>query len=337
MKVISRYIHLNLLYGLIIFGVSLMIIGCTNANNDAPSSGSVHTKAWNNPELLASNDFHGTQANQNGSDSCRLCHGKNLTGSGDIQGCFDCHFGPNGSQIPSESGWIHGQNQHELYETQKNVCNACHEIRRQYGLDPQACHDCHGPGTYHPLGQDWLDRNSLQFHGNEPTNACSDCHTLSTFCANCHFDENGSKAPIGSGWDHGNNDAHQNFENVAYLCNECHNLNRSYGNEPAACHDCHGEGLSHVLGKDWLDKKSPQFHGNEPTDNCSDCHDLTITCNECHFGVSGSREPIGSGWSHGDNEDHRRYESYQSICNRCHNLNRSYQNDPDSCHDCHDD
>ena len=234
-----RVIHIVWLTMLII---AFLTFGCTNPYTDAPASGSVHTKSWNNPDSIGSIDFHGTKANQDGSESCQLCHGKDLNGSGDIQGCFDCHFGPNGSQTPS-----------------------------------------------------------------------------------------------GSGWEHGNNDSHQDFEDVSNVCNQCHDLNRSYGNEPAACHDCHGEGLTHVLGQDWLDKKSPQFHGNEPTDNCSDCHDLNFTCNECHFGVSASRAPIGSGWIHGDNEDHRQYENYQSVCNRCNKLNRSYQNDPDSCHDCHDD
>ncbi len=337
MKVIFKTIRFKPIPCLIISAVIFLTLGCTNPNPDGPSSGSVHSKEWNNPELLESNDFHGTQANQDGYDSCKVCHGKDLTGIGDILGCFDCHFGPNGSQIPGGTNWIHGQNQHELYETHKNVCNACHDIRRKYSLDPQACHDCHGQGTNHALGQDWLDRNSPLFHGNEPTNSCSDCHELSTYCATCHFDETGSKAPIGSGWDHGNNDAHQDFEDDQSVCNQCHDLNRSYGNEPSVCHDCHGEGINHVLGQDWLDKKSSQFHGDEPTDNCSDCHDLNLTCNECHFGVSGSRAPIGSGWIHGFNDDHEHYQSYQSVCNRCHNLNRSYQNEPNGCHDCHED
>lgn len=337
MKVIFRYIQLKPISSLIISALVVFAIGCTNPNSDAPSSGTVHTKAWNNPKFLNSNEFHGTQANRDGSNACRLCHGKNLTGSDDILGCFDCHFGPNGSQSPHESGWVHGQSQHELYATHQNVCNACHEIRRKYNLGPQECHDCHGPGANHALGQAWLDKNSPQFHGNETTNSCSDCHEISTFCATCHFDETGSKAPLGSAWEHGDNPDHRNFEDAQLTCNQCHNLNRSYGNEPSVCHDCHGEGINHVLGQDWLDKNSAQFHGNEPTDNCADCHDLNLTCNECHFGVGGSRAPLGSGWIHGFNDDHEHFESYQSVCNRCHDLNRSYLNEPTGCHDCHDD
>ncbi len=337
MKFKITYMRFKGIYWLVLFNIAFLTLSCTNPNTDAPSSGSVHTKSWNNPELLGSNDFHGTKTSQDGSDACRLCHGKHLNGSGDIPGCFDCHFGPDGSQAPSGSGWIHGQNPHDAYESYQNVCNACHEIRRQFNLDPQPCHDCHGPGTNHALGQAWLDNNSPQFHGNEPTDACSDCHEVITFCAACHFDASGSKSPLGSGWDHGDNDDHKNFKDVADVCNQCHSLNRSYGNEPAACHDCHDEGLTHVLGQDWLDKKSPQFHGNEPTDSCSDCHDLNPDCNECHFGVSGSKSPLGSGWDHGDNEDHEDYENHKNVCNRCHKLNRSFQNDPESCHDCHDD
>jgi len=177
MKIIFRTIRFKPIPCLIIAAIILLMLGCTNPNPDAPSSGSVHTKGWNNPELQDSNDFHGTQANQDGYDSCRVCHGKELTGTG----------------------------------------------------------------------------------------------------------------------------------------------------------------TNHALGQDWLDKKSSQFHGSKPTDNCSDCHELNLTCNECHFGVSGSQAPLGSGWIHGLNDDHERYESDQSVCNRCHNLNRSYQNEPTSCHDCHDD
>ncbi len=226
---------------LILFIIALISIGCTNPNPDAPSSGSVHTKGWNNPNLLDSVDYHGTKANQDGSDSCRLCHGKDLNGSGDILGCFDCHFEPDGSQIPGGTGWVHGQSQHEAYETYINVCNACHDVRREYNLGPQPCHDCHGQGTNHALGQAWLDRNSSQFHGDESTDACSDCHELNTFCASCHFGATGSKAPIGSGWEHGNNLDHRNYEDDQSVCNQCHNLNRSYHNDPESCHDCHDD------------------------------------------------------------------------------------------------
>jgi hypothetical protein len=64
---------------------------------------------------------------------------------------------------------------------------------------------------------------------------------------------------------------------------------------------------------------------------------LSQKCFQCHFGQDGSKSPQGSGWNHGDNSEHEDYESYQDTCNLCHDLNRSYGNEPESCHDCHED
>jgi hypothetical protein len=91
------------------------------------------------------------------------------------------------------------------------------------------------------------------------------------------------------------------------------------------------------LGQPWLDKNSPDFHGATALADCSDCHNLSQKCFQCHFGQDGSKSPPGTGWSHGDNSEHEDYESYQNTCNLCHDLNRSYGNEPASCHDCHED
>ena len=168
-----------------------------------------------------------------------LCHGTELQGTTDIPGCFSCHFGPDGSRAPEGSVWIHGQNQHSDFTSFERICNDCHTLERRYGLDPGLCHDCHGEGIDHVTGQEWLDKNSSQFHGNDSVLNCADCHDLGTYCATCHFGETGSKSPIGSGWNHGNNEEHRRYESHRTICNQCHDLNRSFGNEPKRCHDCH--------------------------------------------------------------------------------------------------
>ncbi len=73
--------------------------------------------------------------------------------------------------------------------------------------------------------------------------------------------ERSNKSPTGPTWTHGTTPHNQLAASEA-VCNKCHTLERSYGNGPAACHDCHGTQSDHVLGQPWLDPKSAQFHGN---------------------------------------------------------------------------
>ena len=122
------------------------------------------------------------------------------------------------------------------------------------------------------------------------------------------------------------------WNRVSLVCNTCHDLNRSYGNRPPICHDCHGLPSSHVTGEAWLNRTSPDFHGSS-TLTCADCHDLGTECNACHFGASGNTSPTG--WTHGTTP-HDQLEAEGDVCNSCHDLNRGYGNGPESCHDCHD-
>jgi hypothetical protein len=68
---------------------------------------------------------------------------------------------------------------------------------------------------------------------------CSNCHEENDKCFQCQFDSSGSKASPGSGWSRGNNTQHATYVSSQATCNECHTLNRSYGNGPSNCHDCH--------------------------------------------------------------------------------------------------
>ena len=216
--------------------VTLITCGCSTPNPEAPPPGQVHAIIFSNPESTA---FHGMDVNALGTDGCLSCHGNDLSGTDSIPGCYDCHFDPLGSPVPPNSGWTHGQAGHLNYVAYQNVCNNCHDTLRRFELQPEFCHDCHGEGLNHVLGQAWLDKNSPDFHGRTGLVDCSNCHDLSQKCFQCHFGQNGSKSPPGSGWTHGDNNEHRDYESYQNTCNLCHDLNRSYGNEPPSCHDCH--------------------------------------------------------------------------------------------------
>ena len=254
--------------------------------------------------------------------NCKMCHDLTIE-------CNGCHFGESGSKTPSD--WTHGTTPHDQLEADGDVCNTCHALSRSYGNGPPACHDCHAlqdnPGM-HVTGEPCLNKTSPDFHGSSTLN-CADCHDLSTRCADCHFGESGSKTP--SDWVHGMT-SHDQLEADRAVCNTCHDLNRSYGNGPTICHDCHGLPANHVKGEAWINKTSPDFHGSS-TLTCADCHDLGTECVECHFDVTGSKST--SEWTHGT-DPHDQLEVDGPVCNTCHDLNRGYGNGPESCHDCHD-
>jgi hypothetical protein len=309
----------------------LFINGCSDKNPDAPLFGNTHLLSWSDPQFMGTDKFHGDNVKTQGTSECATCHSSDLNGQEEVIGCRECHFTSDGSKVPVEAEWVHGQDRHNEFEADSAVCNTCHTHERRFDADPEACHDCHGEGNNHVLGRALLNRGSSNFHGTGSIDTCSNCHDVSTKCYQCHFGSSGSKSPQGSGWTHGNNTQHANYVSSQATCNECHDLNRSYGNGPTSCHDCH----QHDTGKVYLDKDSGSFHGDDPQAECSDCHDLVADCGSCHFGSSGSKSPPGSGWKH-DSSGHKKYESVQSVCNQCHTLNRSFGNSPGNCHDCHD-
>jgi hypothetical protein len=181
----------------------------------------------------------------------------------------------------------------------------------------------------HPTDDSWLDKKSPRFHGKSLLN-CDKCHDTENECSQCHFGADGSKSP--SAWIHGTT-PHDQLSASEAVCNSCHEVNRSYGNGPAACHDCHALPAAHVLGEAWLNKTSPDFHGGS-TLNCSSCHDTATECSQCHFGADGSKSPTE--WVHHQGS-HKSLVVSGPVCNTCHALNRSYGNGPAACHDCHDD
>ena len=218
----------------------LHILSCSEKNPDSPYYNKVHPQEWYNTQFKNTGKFHGARAEDEGSESCMTCHDLNSEGQ-NVSGCAKCHFGGGGDKAPDGSDWGHGLEGHEEFQDSRIVCNYCHDYERYFGTGPGACHDCHGSGDTHVLGQPWLDRNSPQFHGNLSQDECSICHNMSIKCSQCHFGETGSRHPPGSGWIHGDNEEHEDYERYAGTCNQCHNLNRLYGNGPDNCHDCHDD------------------------------------------------------------------------------------------------
>ena len=286
---------------------------CHDCHGKPP--GHVAGEPWLNPK---SAQFHGKSMLD-----CSSCHDTNKT-------CSQCHFGKAGMKSPPSSGWIHGTIPHKELASSEAVCNQCHTLERSYGNGPAACHDCHDIQPGHVLGKPWLDPKSSQFHG-QSTLTCSTCHDLKSKCSTCHFGATGSKSPVNAGWAHGTT-PHNQLASSEAVCNKCHTLDRSYGNGPAACHDCHGQ-QTHVLGDSWLNPKSSNFHGKSTLD-CSSCHNTATECSSCHFGATGSKIPAGSSWAHGTTP-HNQLASSEAVCNRCHELDRRYGNGPATCHDCH--
>lgn len=221
----------------------LFPLACSEKNTDAPDYNKVHTEDWYNPQYLSNTVFHGTEVKRQGTSACSKCHEIYSEGQENIPGCFKCHFGPDGSREPVGSDWVHGLERHDEYQNDQAVCNSCHDVGRSFGTGPGICHNCHGSGEEHILGQPWLDRDSDQFHGDQSKDDCAICHNLSIDCYQCHFGPTGSKSPPGSNWPHGREDGHNDQERYASICNQCHDLTQAYRGEPddPECHTCHDD------------------------------------------------------------------------------------------------
>ncbi|MEI6127547.1 MAG: hypothetical protein WCQ99_13460, partial [Pseudomonadota bacterium] len=318
-----------------IISINFLFTACNIDPEKKYCSIALQQENWTNPQAKNSGSFHSDEIKKRGNANlCRGCHGLSLKGTKQTPSCYDCHFGPDGSRSPQGAGWIHGAIPHATLAGSEQVCNACHTLYRSYGLNPAACHDCHTtspPPAPHPLGKEWLDNKSTDFHG-KSTLACSLCHDLKTKCATCHFGEKGSKVPEGAEWAHGTI-PHNQLEASQAVCKTCHELQRTYGNGPGACHDCHGKQPGHVLGNPWLNPDNETFHGKSSL-NCASCHDLKTKCSTCHFDKTGAKSPLGSGWTHGTTP-HNQLASSEAVCNTCHDQLRNFGKGPKLCHDCH--
>ncbi|MBI5015848.1 MAG: hypothetical protein HZB55_10205 [Deltaproteobacteria bacterium] len=98
-------------------------------------------------------------------------------------------------------------------------------------------------------------------------------------------------------------------------------------------------GTPHALGRAFLDRASPTFHGSAQTLGslaCTDCHELARKCFQCHFGPEGQRVPAGVTYTHGViPHDLTTLKDLGAVCDRCHTLTKAFRNEPSVCHSCH--
>ena len=200
------------------------------------------------------------------------------------------------------------------------------------------------PSNY--LGTDFHGYEVLTT-GNEDCKLCHGSDLLGSGvvpgCTDCHDNINGGHS---SGWSdpllHGAA-AIDDFQR----CKLCHG-DDYLGGIVLSCDTCHMLlQWPHAPSTSWLNPASGNFHGDADLTSCTLCHgddflggSTGVSCLSCHFDSSGSREPLGSGWTHDEN-NHEDYEAFSSVCNNCHNTWRTYEdppiNAPSPCHDCHGD
>ena len=321
----------SVLYVVILIALAL-VVSCSETDTDAPSDRNVHPSSWVGP---AAANNHGDAVSRSGDESCKICHGMDLNGSGVIPGCSECHFDALGSRTPGGVGWVHGAVLHSQFVAHNETCNKCHDTYRRYGLPPAGCHDCHAGVAPHPTGKDWLDKKSPIFHGIDAKRdlvQCAACHggnyrggTSGVSCFRCHFTPTGSRVPNGVAWIHGTT-SHSALTSSATVCNWCHVVNRNYGNAPSSCHDCHGAAAPHGTGSSWL---LPGAHAQQSIDNrssCLGCHDLQAggsgtppACQACH---KQGNPPLAIGICtscHSRAPDTGEHGEHRSAgCNTCH-------------------
>lgn len=309
-----------------------LIVSCSEPGSEAPSDRNVHPPFWMSPLAEYS---HGSAAFRDGTGSCEICHGLDLNGAGLIPGCRGCHFDALGSRAPVGSSWVHGSAQHGRFTDQNEVCNRCHAILRDYGLPPASCHDCHSEGTAHPTGQAWLDKKSSIFHGIDAAQdlaQCAACHggdyrggTSGVSCFRCHFTAMGGRVPDGHSWSHGTT-PHEALTSFDSVCNQCHDVNRTYGNAPSSCHDCHGIETGHATGSGWLLPGNHAQASIADRASCLNCHDLSPggggtspACRSCHtrgdppMAIGSCSSCHGNPPGTGEHREHR-----DTGCNTCH-------------------
>ncbi|MGE4578013.1 MAG: hypothetical protein AB7F21_00615 [Desulfuromonadales bacterium] len=205
----------------------------------------------------------------------------------------------------------------------------------------------------HPLGELWMDKNEIGYHGEVKTANtldCTPCHGddyqggfTGVGCFTCHFDENGSRDVAVLSWVHatsvtsGTHTRPTGLSTYGDVCNSCHNTNRAYNNPPTSCHDCHA---THLLGAAWL---LPSAHATEAIADdgvCLACHDMDTggsgiqpacrtchtatnpnmalgTCSSCHGIATSDGRPDGS-VTPNRAEGHSRSD-HRVACSECHN------------------
>ncbi|TAL16332.1 hypothetical protein EPN96_09370 [bacterium] len=281
-----------------------------------------HTAARAHPTNWQGAGTYSHQTAGNLTAACGLCHRTTGAGTGPLSGapsCFNSTFtNALGQTRPCHEG---GPGIPHAPPAQFALPSAHGPVAKQ---DLAYCQKCHGqPGTRF-------------FEGGSAT-ACAACHTA----AKAHP----------TNWQGAGTYSHRNADNMPTTCSLCHDYTQgrtppmagspscfaaSFTNALGQTRSCHpgGPGATHPLGQPWMDSSNnPQFHGLSSL-VCSNCHTFANKCSQCHFGTitNPTYSPAGSHVTFGS---HDNYGSFASVCNACHNTNRTYGNPPSSCHNCH--
>lgn len=183
----------KILYLSTILIISSFLFFCSTDKSPLPSV--THATGWN---LTTSDEFHGAKVISAGYQSCKTCHGEDLTGGETQISCFECHQTyphlENWNQLGSsdfhgqfirEDNWslascqsCHGED--NLGGKSGSSCYACHQDEG----GPEACNNCHGSQD-NPAPPEDLNNNVA---ASEITVGAHQLHILdSLLCESCHL------------------------------------------------------------------------------------------------------------------------------------------------------
>jgi hypothetical protein len=324
------------------------------------------------PAVFVAPSAHGPEAKPD-LTYCQDCHGRPGTrffDGGTATACASCHTAAKAHPTDWQGA---GAYSHRDAGNKSTVCSLCHDYN-EGRIPPMAgtpscfaasftnpngvTRCCHpgGPGVPHAAPAVFVSPSAHGPEAKKDFQFCQTCHGVpgttlfdggrATPCQNCHW----AAGAHPTDWQGVGSYSHRNAGKMAADCSICHDFtsgrtaplagapscfSSTFTNGNGQTRSCHpgGPGEAHPVGQPWLDKKNAQFHGDSSL-VCSSCHAVSSFCSQCHFGPTGSRSPPGSGWNHGQS-GHRSYESYITVCNACHNVNRQYGNPPSNCHNCH--
>lgn len=347
-------------------------------NPTNPTPVKFHTQSdWTNPKV------HGVEGvmkkggiysdNTEGLNSCKGCHGGNLTGGGETPSCLDCHeqSGENKSHrhIPSHINrdeWTFKHKHGAEYLSDKKSCaTSCHGEDLKGGLSGTSCTKCHNLFP-HPEG--FADPDAHKEIAKKSILSCAtDCHGKDlknniingSNCYSCHsegdFFNTPNTQPIPSpslshkvNWseptEHGKHVLNNGglYGDGVTNCRGCHggDLGGSQLTD-MSCSVCHEPLLSHLDRKEWTFNFKHGKNYLENKKNCTTtCHgeDLkgglsSTSCTKCH-----KIYPHPTGWLDMDSNDfHLNFANKKTCATGCHAPNGDVKIDPKKCIECHGD
>jgi hypothetical protein len=254
---------------LLLLLLSLALTGCSDRNSDAPTDNSPHPLDWIKTHPADALD-------DTGFADCIVCHGENLTGSGEAVSCYSCHaynvtpllF------IIHPNTWTDPYVDHRGYAAANGftTCAKCHGTNLQGSPAAPSCfsasftgRSCHpeGPGRApHPLDGTYLDGANHGPDAKADLTACQACHGESggpgtnprfnvgidsvngTGCEGCH----GVNYAHPADWAGPNPTFHYSAGNIQNACTLCHGVNLDgVGGVGVSCLGCHDSTIDFTL------------------------------------------------------------------------------------------